>query len=61
MAAFDSPTGKFSGLVHVDDYSLKISGGAFTIASPTGEGFFESLSSFLTNFMTICLWTLKDV
>lgn len=34
---FDSPTGKFTGMIHVDEFSLKLSGGIFATMKPTAE------------------------
>lgn len=35
--SFESRTGKFTGMVHVDEFSLKLYGGIFTSVKPTGE------------------------
>lgn len=35
--SFESPTGKFTGLIHVDEFSIKLSGVMFATLKPTGE------------------------
>lgn len=51
----ESPTGKFTGMLHVDEFSLKISGGVFATKTPSAEDmvrkYVESIDEYYENIL----------